>query len=124
MTEFERKVLVLENLFNYWKSNCDVEIVPLQETAVLAIVYLVSHCNCTIQLYGGIMQLMQVVDHVIQDDEGGAEEELPKTQDVQQQDGGVSTEAQDDVLELQDREETHFSTPTQDISKNVATIRQ
>ena len=65
-----------------------------------------------------------MVDHVIQDDEAGAEEELPKTQDVQQQGGGVSKEAQDDVLELQDREETHSSIPTQDISENVATMRQ
>lgn len=48
MTEFKRKILVLENLFNYWENNCDVEIVPLQETEVLAPICSVSHCNYTI----------------------------------------------------------------------------
>ena len=48
MSEFKRKILVMENLFNYWESNCDVEIVPLQETEVLAPINSVSDCNCTI----------------------------------------------------------------------------
>ena len=60
-----------------------------------------------------------MVDHVIQVDESGAEEQLPETHNVQQQGGGVSKEAEDDVLELKDREETLSSTPTQDISENV-----
>ena len=45
MSEFKRKILVMENLFNYWESNCDVEIVPLQETEVLAPVNSVSDCS-------------------------------------------------------------------------------
>ena len=53
---------------------------------------------------------------MIQVDESGAEEQLPETHNVQQQGGGVSKEAEDDVL---DREETLSSTPTQDISENV-----
>ena len=50
---------------------------------------------------------------MIQVDESGAEEQLPETHNVQQQGGGVSKEAEDDVLELKDREETLSSTPTQ-----------
>ena len=60
-----------------------------------------------------------MVDHVIQVDESGAKEQLSETHNVQQQDGVVSKEAEDDVLELKDREETLSSTPTQDISENV-----
>ena len=45
MSEFKRKILVMKNLFNYWESNCDVEIVPLQETEVLAPVNSVSDCS-------------------------------------------------------------------------------
>lgn len=56
---------------------------------------------------------------MIQDDDGGAEEDMPDTQGAQQQDDGVSIEAQDDVLELQDNTEPLSSTPIQDVSENV-----
>ena len=51
-----------------------------------------------------------MVDHIIQDDDGEAEKDLPETQGVQQQGDGVSIEAQDDVLEWLDSTEPLSST--------------
>ena len=47
MNEFKGKILVLENLLNYWENNCDIEIVPFQETEVLAPICSISYCNYT-----------------------------------------------------------------------------
>ena len=60
-----------------------------------------------------------MVDHIIQDDDGEAEKDLPETQGVQQQGDGVSIEAQDDVLELLDSTEPLSSTLIQDVSENA-----